>query len=60
LPAAVPTTAAVYLEERLSLLRKTLDQSDALARDGQLPDVELNSTGLKISPLDLILSRFTR
>ena len=52
LPAAVPTTAAVYLEERLSLLRKTLDQSDALARDGQLPDVELNSAGLKISPLE--------
>ena len=25
---------------------------DALARDGQLPDVELNSTGLKISPLE--------
>jgi TnpA family transposase len=52
LPAAVPTTAAVYLEERLSLLRETLDQSDALARDGQLPDVELNSTGLKITPLE--------
>jgi hypothetical protein len=51
-PAAIPTTAAVYLEEHLSLLRKTLDQSDALARDGQLPDVELNSTGLKISPLE--------
>ena len=28
-----------------------IDQSDALARDRQLPDVELNSTGLKITPL---------
>ena len=29
-----------------------IDQSDALARDHQLPNVELNSTGLKISPLE--------
>jgi hypothetical protein len=34
------------------LLRKTLDQSNALASDGQLPDVELNSAGLKISSLE--------
>ncbi len=52
LRVAVPTSAAVYLEERLSLLREALDQTDALAREGQLPDAELSSTGLKISPLE--------
>ena len=52
LQVAVPTATAAYLEDRLSLLRKTLDQTSALAREGQLPDVELSSTGLKISPLE--------
>jgi len=33
-------------------LRKTLDQTGELAREGQLPDVELSSAGLKISPLE--------
>ena len=36
----------------MSLLRSALDQTDALAREDQLPDVELNSAGLKISPLE--------
>jgi hypothetical protein len=49
--AAVPTAALAYIEERVSLLRKTLDQTNALARDGQLPDVEL-TPGLKISLLE--------
>jgi hypothetical protein len=40
------------LEERLSLLQDALDQTDELARAGQLPDVELNSAGLKISPIE--------
>ncbi len=52
LQVAVPTSTAAYLEDRLSLLRKTLDQTSALAREGQLPDVQLSSTGLKISPLE--------
>jgi TnpA family transposase len=52
LHVAVPTSSAVYLEERLSLLRLTLDQTDALAGGGQLADVELSSEGLKISPLE--------
>ena len=33
-------------------MRKTLDHTDLLARESQLPDVELSSAGLKISPLD--------
>ncbi len=52
LRVAVPTSSAAYLEERLPLLRQALDQTDALAGSGQLPDVELSSAGLKISPLE--------
>ena len=44
--------AAAYLEERMSQLRSALDQTDALAREDQLPDAELNTAGLKISPLE--------
>ena len=49
---AVPTTAAAYIAERMSLLRSALDQTNALAREDQLPDAELNSAGLRISPLE--------
>ena len=49
---AVPASPAAYLEERISLLQDALDQTDELARAGQLPDVELNGAGLKISPIE--------
>ena len=52
LHVSVPTSHAVYLEERLSLLKQALDQTDALATTGQLPDVELSTAGLKISPIE--------
>jgi hypothetical protein len=52
LHVAVPTSPAAFLEGRMSLLQQMLDQTDALARCGQLPDVELSSAGLKISPLE--------
>jgi TnpA family transposase len=52
LHVGVPTTGAAYIEERMSLLRSALDQTNALAREDRLPDAELNSTGLKISPLE--------
>ena len=52
LHVAVPTTGVAYIEERMSLLQSALDQTDALAREDQLPDAELNSTGLRISPLE--------
>ena len=48
----VPTSGAKYIDERMSLLRSALDQTNALAREDQLPDAELNSAGLKISPLE--------
>ncbi len=49
---AVETSAAAYLDERLSRLRDALDETARLAAAGELPDVELNDKGLKISPLD--------
>lgn len=48
---AVSTSSAPYLNKRLLMLRQALDQTEALAGSGQLTDVELSSTGLKISPL---------
>jgi len=49
---AVPTSSEAYMELKLTLLRQALDQTDALAEGGQLPDVEVSSAGLKISPLE--------
>jgi TnpA family transposase len=48
----VSTSAADYLDSRLSLLRQSLDQTNSLAAQGQLPDAELSDSGLKINPLD--------
>jgi Tn3 transposase DDE domain len=41
-----------YLDARLSLLRQGLDQTNSLVAQGQLPEAELSSAGLKITPLD--------
>ncbi|CAE6875881.1 hypothetical protein R69746_08777 [Paraburkholderia aspalathi] len=48
----VETSAAAYLDERLARLREALDETARLAVVGELPDVELNDKGLKITPLD--------
>ena len=53
----VPTSPTAFLEERMSLLQQTLDETDALARCDQLPDVELSSAGLKISPIEKSVPR---
>ncbi|AXC14787.1 Mobile element protein [Acidisarcina polymorpha] len=52
LHVAVPTIGAAYIEQRMSLLRSALDHTDALAREDQLRNAELNSAGPKISPLE--------
>jgi TnpA family transposase len=52
LHVSVPTSPAVYLEERMSLLKQALDETNALASAGELPDVELSTAGLKISPIE--------
>jgi Tn3 transposase DDE domain-containing protein len=49
---AVETSATAYLEERLARLRETPDETARLAAARELPDVELNDKGLKITPLD--------
>ena len=41
LHVAVPTTAAAYIEERMSHSRSALDQTNVSAREDQLPDAEL-------------------
>ena len=46
------TTGADYLDARLSLLRQGRDQINSLDAQGQLPEAELSSAGLKITPLD--------
>jgi hypothetical protein len=52
LQIGVPASPTAYLEERTLLLREALDRTEELARTGQLPDVELSSAGLKISPIE--------
>jgi TnpA family transposase len=52
LHVSVPTSSEAYIEQRIALLRDALDNTDALARENHLPDVELNGSGLKISPLE--------
>lgn len=50
LPGA--TSSLAYLDERIAVLRSALDQTEALAAAGELPDAELTGAGLKISPLE--------
>ncbi len=52
LGVAIITTGSTYLNERLELLRQTLDEVNQLAAAGGLPDAELTDSGLKVSPLD--------
>ncbi|TWC59527.1 Tn3 transposase DDE domain-containing protein [Burkholderia sp. SJZ115] len=49
---SAPTSAKAWLDERLGQLREALDETNRLAAAGELPDVELNEKGLKITPLD--------
>ena len=52
LGVAITTTGSTYLNERLELLRQTLDEVNRLAAADGLPDAELTDSGLKVSPLD--------
>jgi TnpA family transposase len=49
---AVETSAASYLDARIERLREALEETARLAAAGELPDVELNDKGLKITSLD--------
>ena len=52
LDLAISSSASSYLEERLTLLRDTLNAVNQLASHDELPDAELTESGLKVSPLD--------
>jgi hypothetical protein len=49
---SIPSSARAYLDERLTKLRETLDLTEALGKAGELPEVELSESGMKISPLE--------
>ncbi|MFM0609730.1 Tn3 family transposase [Paraburkholderia sediminicola] len=49
---SAPAAARAWLDDRLVRLREALDETNRLAKAGDLPDVELDDKGLKITPLD--------
>ena len=49
---SIPSSARAYLDERLAKLRETLDLTEELGQAGELPEVELSESGMKISPLE--------
>lgn len=54
LPLAINGTADTFLSQRRATLDTALTQVTELARQGQLPQVRLNKSGLVISPLKAI------
>lgn len=48
----VPLEAKAYLDERLGALRELLEEVNQLAAAGELPDVQIDDRGLKISPIE--------
>jgi hypothetical protein len=52
LPLAVPGDCHEYIESRLTLLASRLEEVNAMALAGDLPDVDISDKGVKITPLD--------
>lgn len=52
LELSVPTEVSAYLGDRLALLRDALDETNRLAAAGELPGVQLDDKGLKVSPIE--------
>jgi hypothetical protein len=48
----VETDCEAYLSARLTLLASRLEEVNAMAVTGDLPDVDISDKGLKITPLD--------
>lgn len=48
----VETECGAYLKARLTLLTSRLEEVNAMAEAGELPDVDISDKGVKISPLD--------
>ncbi len=52
LPLAVPADCHEYIKSRLTLLASRLEEVNAMALAGDLPDVDISDKGGKITPLD--------
>ncbi|MCY4757279.1 Tn3 family transposase [Pelomonas aquatica] len=52
LDLSVPTEVSAYLDERLTLLREALSETNRLAAADELPFVKLDDKGLKVSPIE--------
>ncbi|KUQ07728.1 Tn3 family transposase [Klebsiella aerogenes] len=52
LPLAIPTDCNEYIESRIALLASRLEEVNAMALAGDLPDVDISDKGVKITPLD--------
>lgn len=52
LPLAVKPDGEAFLQERIALLERELEQVDRLATAGALPDAALTERGLRVTPLE--------
>ena len=52
LPLAISTDCHEYIESRMTLLASRLEEVNAMAVAGELPDVDISDNGVKITPLD--------
>ena len=52
LPLAIRTDCHEYIENRMTLLASRLEEVNAMALAGDLPDVDISDKGVKITPLD--------
>ncbi|HBU4073761.1 TPA: transposase, partial [Klebsiella pneumoniae] len=52
LQLAVQTDSQAYLQARMTLLASRLEEVNAMALAGDLPDVDISDKGVKITPLE--------
>lgn len=52
LPLNIPTDCHAYIKSRMTLLASRLEEVNAMALAGDLPDVDISDKGVKITPLD--------
>lgn len=52
LPLPVSADYHEYITSRMTLLQSRLEEVNAMAALGELPDVEISDRGVKVSPLD--------
>lgn len=52
LPLTIPIDCHEYIKSRMTLLASRLEEVNAMALTGDLPDVDISDKGVKITPLD--------